>query len=425
MWTNIKKYFFNIISSGFSKESDIDILRRVYLLNLMLIFGMTFTALLGSVAFFSSGVFLGAADLILFMAFLAIMICLRKTKNLETAASMSVIISGFFFFSFLATGGINNTAFVWAYVYPLISFFLLGIKKGAWAAFALLFFSTVSFALSSQFDFLADYKTDLIIRFIPSYITVALVAFVMEKTRKIVQEKLISINGQLKKANQVKTDLLNMTVHDLKNPLNTIRSAAEMLGDTELTPDDKKELTGVIKNSSDSMLRIIERFLESSTIEDEKFKLQFEKLNLSEILSEEIISLQTLAAKKKQIISASIEDGIIILGEKTYTIKIFQNLIGNSIKYSPQNTEITVALSKINDSVLVEISDQGAGFSEEDKSKIFSRFQKLSAKPTGGEISSGFGLFIVKKLVDSHNGKIWLESEKGKGATFFIQFPAL
>jgi hypothetical protein len=68
------------------------------------------------------------------------MIYLRKTKKLEIAASVSVIISGFFFFSFVATGGINNTAFVWAYVYPLIAFFLLGIKKGAWAAFVMLFF---------------------------------------------------------------------------------------------------------------------------------------------------------------------------------------------------------------------------------------------------------------------------------------------
>jgi signal transduction histidine kinase len=104
--------------------------------------------------------------------------------------------------------------------------------------------------------------------------------------------------------------------------------------------------------------------------------------------------------------------------------QILDNLISNALKYTAHNTEVLITIRKTNGVVRCAIKDKGEGLTEADKIKLFGKFMQLSAQPTGGEQSSGLGLFIVKKLVDAMNGKVWCESEKGHGATFFIEFAA-
>lgn len=104
--------------------------------------------------------------------------------------------------------------------------------------------------------------------------------------------------------------------------------------------------------------------------------------------------------------------------------EVFENLISNAIKYSSSGKTIEVVLSSREADAIITVRDEGEGFSEEDLKKIFGKFQTLSAKPTNGEPSTGIGLFIVKQIVELHQGKIWVESQgKGKGATFFVQLP--
>ncbi|RMH73484.1 MAG: ATP-binding protein [Gemmatimonadetes bacterium] len=104
--------------------------------------------------------------------------------------------------------------------------------------------------------------------------------------------------------------------------------------------------------------------------------------------------------------------------------RILDNIISNAIKYSSNDTAITLRLSQTEKRVIVSISDQGLGLTETDKANLFQKFTRLSAKPTGGEHSTGLGLSIVKKLVEAMNGKVWAESEgKNKGSTFFVELP--
>ena len=99
-----------------------------------------------------------------------------------------------------------------------------------------------------------------------------------------------------------------------------------------------------------------------------------------------------------------------------------ENLLSNAIKFSPIDKSIFIKLSVQGSKAVCMIKDQGQGLSESDISKLFVRYQKLSATPTGNETSTGLGLSIVKKYIDAMNGKIWVESAKGKGASFFVSF---
>ena len=111
------------------------------------------------------------------------------------------------------------------------------------------------------------------------------------------------------------------------------------------------------------------------------------------------------------------------LVDPSVMVQVLENLVSNAIKYSPSGKNIRVRLSKDPSHVRCEVRDEGPGLSAEDQKKLFGKFARLSAKPTGGEHSTGLGLSIVKKMVEAMNGKVWCESELGKGATFVVQLP--
>jgi signal transduction histidine kinase len=118
------------------------------------------------------------------------------------------------------------------------------------------------------------------------------------------------------------------------------------------------------------------------------------------------------------------ESVLLFNGDETVFRQITENLISNAVKYSPVGKHVAVRCFRQNEHAVIEIQDQGPGFTEEDKQKLFQRFQKLSARPTGGEHSTGLGLSIVHKLVQLLNGTIECISEAGNGATFRVTFPA-
>jgi signal transduction histidine kinase len=126
--------------------------------------------------------------------------------------------------------------------------------------------------------------------------------------------------------------------------------------------------------------------------------------------------------KKNIIISRNIEEKVIVLADKNYVEQVLENLVSNAIKFSPFERTVFINLTSQNGKAISEVKDQGPGLSEDDKKKLFGKYQKLSAKPTGNEISTGLGLSIVKKFVEAMNGAIWCESELGKGASFFVEF---
>ena len=112
-----------------------------------------------------------------------------------------------------------------------------------------------------------------------------------------------------------------------------------------------------------------------------------------------------------------------VLVDPYVMVQVLENLVSNAVKYSPVGKNIFVRLKKEAGAVRLEVQDEGPGLSAEDQKKLFGKFARLSAKPTGGEHSTGLGLSIVKKMVEAMNGKVWCESELGKGATFIVTMP--
>ena len=110
--------------------------------------------------------------------------------------------------------------------------------------------------------------------------------------------------------------------------------------------------------------------------------------------------------------------------DRNVTVQVLENLLSNAIKYSPPSKNISARLRLVDGAARCEVQDEGPGLSAADQQRLFGKFARLSAKPTGGEHATGLGLSIVKKMVEAMNGRVWCESEPGQGATFVVQFPA-
>lgn len=145
---------------------------------------------------------------------------------------------------------------------------------------------------------------------------------------------------------------------------------------------------------------------------------------LSGLLATVIEAQRPRAAAKQESIQFAHEPPLVsVLVDPIVMIQVLANLDSNAVKYSPPGKNICVDLKKVSGAVRCEVQDEGPGLSAEDQKKVFGKFACLSAKPTGGELATGLGLSIVKKMVEAMNGRVWCESEAGRGATFVVELP--
>ena len=240
------------------------------------------------------------------------------------------------------------------------------------------------------------------------------------------QREFAKKNVELTKANELKNQFIGMAAHDLRNPLNIILSYIEfMINDSKnLSIKKHEEFLREIYSSSEFMLKLVEDILDVSKIESGKIELHFEKIDIVSLLKRNIRLNNFFAAKKRIKINfnSSLTKKIIEIDSKRME-QVFNNLIGNSIKYSFQDSEINVGIYEEDNSIIVSIKDTGLGIEEDMLNKIFDPFQTAKIPGTAGEKNSGLGLAIVKKIIDGHKGYIWVESKLGKGSEFFCKLP--
>ena len=199
MVDKVKQWLWNIFSSGLPTSYDLETLRKIFLLNLMIILGSFFLSLLSIIEFFLQDFLLGITDFSFLLLLQWFFFYLRKTRNHNFVSLIGTTITGCFYFFLIAYGGMGNTAYVWCFTYPLITIFLLGARRGAVFSLILLVLACIVFVFGGKFDFFVNYNIYIKIRFIPAYITIYLLAFIMEKTREIFLRRLESAKFAIEK----------------------------------------------------------------------------------------------------------------------------------------------------------------------------------------------------------------------------------
>jgi signal transduction histidine kinase/ligand-binding sensor domain-containing protein len=245
-----------------------------------------------------------------------------------------------------------------------------------------------------------------------------LVQLVEERT-----QDLMETNSQLAKANEAKGELLNIVAHDLRNRLQIVLGYADLIENDPKCPPSISKRAGQVLRSSSQMAELIDETLESAVIDSGYINLKMERMNISKLANFTVSAHQLIAQKKEQRILVAIEDSRYVMGDRGRLREVIDNLLNNAIKYSPFKKDIRFTLMEHEETIRIEVEDEGPGLSTEDLQHIFKKFQRLSARPTGGEASTGLGLSITKGLVELHNGKISVESEFGRGSRFIVELP--
>ncbi|MEP2023366.1 ATP-binding protein, partial [Reichenbachiella sp.] len=241
--------------------------------------------------------------------------------------------------------------------------------------------------------------------------------------QKTIEQKnsLLSIrNEELTNLNDEKNSYIHILSHDLRAPINNINSISKILHEAELKPEEVKMLNH-ITNESKRLSDMVTRILDVEKIESQKTDT-YQEVNLSNSLKEITNNFSQAATDKQITIHTNLEPDLKITGLKEYIFHIFDNLLSNAIKFTPLNKSIYLTAIQKENTVQVQLRDEGPGISEDDQLSMFKKFQTLSAKPTAGESSSGIGLSIVLKYVQLLNATLACESELGSGTTFIVTF---
>jgi signal transduction histidine kinase len=245
-----------------------------------------------------------------------------------------------------------------------------------------------------------------------------------ESQRKASQE-LQRLNEQLQQASRAKSNFLANMSHELRTPMNAILGFVEMVLDDiygEVPPHLREPLTDVQTNGK-HLLRLINDVLDLSKIEAGRMELVVVEYSVQDVVETVRTSLQSLAREKGLEFSAGVEDDIpIALGDGKRIAQCLMNLVGNALKFTKQG-QITVWVEQQADNLLYRVSDTGIGIPQEELENIFAEFQQVDTAITREFSGTGLGLNITKKFVEMHGGRIWVESELGKGSTFFFTVP--
>ncbi|MEQ8573530.1 MAG: HAMP domain-containing sensor histidine kinase, partial [Fulvivirga sp.] len=237
------------------------------------------------------------------------------------------------------------------------------------------------------------------------------------------QHKIEQANAELLTLNEEKNNLIRVLAHDLRSPINQIAGLAEiLLMDKQKISKEQIEIIQQVINSSNRLREMISKILDVDAIESRELNVKLNPIHLNKIFTELHGEYDSIAANKHIKLDFSIDADLSIMGDEVFINQILDNLISNAIKFSNANTKVVLKAVDLGDKLEIQVSDSGPGFTPEDQKKMFKKYQRLSAQPTGGEQSTGLGLSIVKMFTELMGGTITFDSKVGVGTTFKLQF---
>ena len=239
------------------------------------------------------------------------------------------------------------------------------------------------------------------------------------------QRELNRQNAELARLNTLKNQFLGMAAHDLRNPLHGILTYSSfLLDDADKLNADQIEFITVIHDQSQYMASLVNDLLDVATIESGKLQLDLQPVDLLKLAQTNLNRNRLIAARKNITLDLQADPIPLGLFDPAKIEQVLDNLTTNAIKYSPPGSQVHIRLQTSGDEeILLSVQDEGPGIPPAEMEKLFKPFQRTSVKTTSGEKSTGLGLVIVKRIVTGHGGRIWVESQLGKGSIFYVAIP--
>ena len=239
-------------------------------------------------------------------------------------------------------------------------------------------------------------------------------------------EELSALNARLQAMDRMRSELLTMVSHDLHTPLTAIKGSLEVLLHETVGIELRRELLGIAQKNADRLFRMVSDILDLARIEAGRFQGRREPFDVLTILRGTIDRLQQLSQDRGIAVTLAVPEGPLTVSADSLRIEqVFTNLLGNALKFTPRGGRIDVAAAARDAEILITVADSGVGIPPEHLDRVFDRFYRVPM-PAGSAVEgTGLGLSICKAVVEEHGGRIWVESQVGKGSRFFVTIPRL
>lgn len=241
--------------------------------------------------------------------------------------------------------------------------------------------------------------------------------------RKRAEEALKNSEQQMKALVKVREEFISIASHELKTPVTSIKAYAEIVQESfeEVSDPDNAELMRKMNDQIDRLVKLITELLDTTKISEGQLQLNLQELELGELIRERVEDLQRISAGHTLIMDLCSVPRV--RADKERIIQVLTNLISNAIKYSPRGGEVHIGCTDKGQEIQVSVQDQGIGISQEMQEKVFERFFRAGDAQVQTLSGMGLGLYITAGIIQRHGGRIWVESEPGKGSTFYFTLP--
>ncbi|MDP9491473.1 MAG: HAMP domain-containing histidine kinase, partial [Actinomycetota bacterium] len=239
------------------------------------------------------------------------------------------------------------------------------------------------------------------------------------------QQALAEQNEQLRELDRLKDEFISLVSHELRTPLTSIHGYLELLldgGAGKLGEEQARFLTVVERNST-RLMQLVGDLLFMAQVEAGKLALDFDDVDLNEVVGECLEAAQPIADDRQIELVAEVEDTPTMLGDRSRLAQVLDNLISNALKFTPRSGRVSVRVSVVGDDAVVEIKDTGVGIPVGEQDRLFERFFRSTTATEQAIPGTGLGLTIAKTIVERHEGSISIESEEGTGTTVSVRLP--
>lgn len=233
----------------------------------------------------------------------------------------------------------------------------------------------------------------------------------------LIMENLNKMAAELQKNEVLKTDFISNVSHEIKTPLAVIQNYATLLQDETLDAESRKAYAKTLVTASKRITDLITNILKLNKLENQEIQEKHEKFNLTEALAECVVEFEPLIEKKNLDLNCDFDD-LTIFSSKSLLEIVWNNLISNAIKFTPDGGKIDISLKRIDSNAEIKVTDTGCGMTSETGAKIFEKFYQ--GDTSHSMQGNGLGLALVKKVIDILGGEISVQSELNKGSTFTI-----
>lgn len=260
---------------------------------------------------------------------------------------------------------------------------------------------------------------------------------ILDETRQVIaySRELEIATSELKEANirlqeldRLKDEFISTVTHELRTPLTAVRSLAEILHtNPKIDAARLENFTSIIIKESERLIRLVSQILDYEKIESAKLEWVIASLDLKEVINDAVVSTRQLTLDRKITIDLDLPSEVpTVSGDRDRLVQVMVNLISNAVKFCDSDQGmIVVRLRAVDHHLRVEVQDNGIGIKPEDQAKVFEPFRQIKNPTLGRPTGTGIGLTITKRIIDFHHGRIWVDSEPGKGTIFAFEPPAI